>query len=124
MGKFVSSFHELEVFQKAYALSLELHKLTLEFPSIEQYALANQIRRASKSICANIAEGYGKQGQSKLEFMRFLSMAIGSSDEMQVWLLYTKDLGYIDNKENMRLQNEYRSVSKMLQKLRSSISDN
>ena len=47
-------------------------------PMIEQQALGDQMRRASKSICANIAEGFGRQKRSKAEFKRFLSMAIGS----------------------------------------------
>jgi four helix bundle protein len=75
------------VFRRAYAVSLDLHQASLQFPKIEQFGgLADQIRRASKSICANLAEGFGKQRQSNLEFKRYLLMAVGSSDEMQVWL--------------------------------------
>jgi four helix bundle protein len=83
------------VFQRAYRLLLVVHRASLEFPRIEQFALADQIRRASKSICANIAEGFGKQRQSRTEFYRFLMMATGSAHEMQVWILYARDLGYI-----------------------------
>src|SRR5499425_2214797 len=82
------SFERLEVFQRAYRLSLEIHRVSLGFPDIEQRALADQIRRASKSICANLAEGFGRQRQSRPEFRRFLVMAIGSADEMQVWTSY------------------------------------
>ena len=56
-GRAVRSFEDLEVFQRAYAVSLEVHRMSLVFPKIEQRALGDQIRRASKSICANIAEG-------------------------------------------------------------------
>jgi len=49
----VRSFHDLDVYQKAYQLSLDIHKATLGFPKLEQFALADQMRRASKSICAN-----------------------------------------------------------------------
>ena len=59
--KKVESVEDLVVFRRAYALSLEVHRATLEFPKIEQYALANQLRRSTKSICANISEGFGKQ---------------------------------------------------------------
>ena len=62
-GMGVTSFEELEVFQRAYRLSLEVHRASLKFPKIEQYALADQVRKASKSIAANIAEGFGKQGR-------------------------------------------------------------
>ena len=95
MSGFVSRVEDLDVFRRAYALSLEVHRLSLEFPRIEQWALADQVRRASKSICANLAEGFGRQRISKAEFRRFLVMAIGSADEMQVWALYCRDLGYI-----------------------------
>ena len=81
----VESFEDLEVFQRAYRLSLEVHRASLKLPGIEQQALGDQIRRASKSICANVAEGYGRQNRSKAEFKRFLAMAIGSADEMRVW---------------------------------------
>jgi four helix bundle protein len=78
------SFEDLAVFKLAYRLSLEIHRASLDFPAIEQRALAEQIRRASKSICANLAEGFGKQVASPPEFKRFLAMAIGSADEMRV----------------------------------------
>ena len=90
------SFEQLEVFQRAYRLSLEVHKASLEFPAIERFALADQIRRASKSICANLVEGFAKQSSSPAEFRRFVSMALGSADEMRLWSRYCLDLGYID----------------------------
>src|SRR5436190_13014288 len=90
------SFEHLDVFRRAYRVSLEIHRVSLAFPAVEQRALADQIRRASKSICANLAEGYGRQKGSKAEFRRFVRMAIGSSDVMRVWLRYAFDLGYID----------------------------
>jgi four helix bundle protein len=90
------SFEDLEVFKRAYRLSLEVHLESLNFPKIEQRALGDQIRRASKSIPANIAEGFGKQRQSAAEFKRFLMVAMGSADEMRVWVRYCLDLGYID----------------------------
>src|SRR5437588_190188 len=61
----VSSFEDLEVFRRAYRISLDLHRASLQFPKIEQFGgLADQMRRASKSICGNLAEGFGKQRQS------------------------------------------------------------
>ena len=113
----VASFENLEVFQRAYRASLEVHRASLEFPKAEQYALADQLRRASKSICANIAEGFARQKQSKAEFRRFLQMALGSSDEMRVWLRYGLDLGYIDEPRWQRWRDEYQLISKMLQTL-------
>ena len=113
----ISSFEDLEVFQRAYRISLDLHRASLRFPKIEQHALADQIRRASKSICGNIAEGFGKQRRSSAEFKRYLLMAIGSADEMQVWLRYCSDLGYVDQNLCERWRDEFRQLAKMLQGL-------
>ena len=117
MTKLARVFEDLEVFKRAYRLSLEVHKATLHFPKIEQYALGDQIRRASKSICANIGEGFGKQRQSRAEFRRFLMMALGSADEMRIWLRYALDLGYIQEEEWKAWRDEYREIAKMLQGL-------
>ena len=121
MSEWARTFEDLEVFRRAYRLSLEVHRASLEFPRIEQFALAD--RRASKSICANIAEGFGKQRQSRSEFRRFLLMAIGSADEMQVWTLYCRDLGYIDNDVAERWRGEFREIARMLQGLSRASSD-
>ena len=113
----VQGFEDLEVFRRAYRLSLEVHRASLEFPAIEQRALAGQIRRASKSICANLVEGFGRQGWSKSEFRRFVMMATGSADEIQVWVLYCRDLGYIGGDRAAAWQREYREIARMLQGL-------
>src|ERR1700752_1032657 len=117
--KRVVSFEDLEVFQRAYRLSLEIHRQSLKLPQIEQRVLADQLRRASKSICANVAEGYGRQKRSKAEFKRFLQLAIGSSDEMRVWVRHALDLGYIDEATWLRWRDEYQTITRMLQSLMS-----
>jgi hypothetical protein len=71
-------YHRLSVYKRSYALALEIHRLTLTFPKIEQYEMAQQLRKSSKSIPANIAEGMGKQ-ESKPDVKRFIS------DESRVW---------------------------------------
>ena len=124
MHEFVSRVEDLEVFGRAYRLSLEVHRASLEFPRIEQWALADQVRRASKSICANLAEGFGRQQHSRPDFRRFLIMAIGSADEMQVWALYCRDLGYINADVAERWQGEYQEIARMLSGLHRGGSDN
>ena len=109
-------FEELDVFQRAYKVSLEVHRFTLTMPQIEQRILADQLRRASKSICANLAEGFGKQGLSKTEFRRFVLMSIGSADELRVWLRYCLDLEYLVQKWE-QWRDEYEEIAKMLQGL-------
>ena len=116
-AKAVRSFEDLEVFKRAYRVSLAVHRSSLSFPKVEQYALGDQVRRASKSICANIAEGFGKQRQSRVEFKRYLMMALGSADEMRVWSRYCLDLGYIDQKTWQHWRDEYQEIAKMLQGL-------
>ena len=117
MADGVRSFEDLDVFQRAYRLSLIIHRESLCFPEIEQRVLGDQVRRASKSICANIAEGFGKQRLSKAEFRRFLMMAIGSADEMRGWVRYCFDLGYIDEETWRHWRDGYHEVAKMLQGL-------
>ena len=113
------SFEDLEVFKRAYRISLDVHRSSLTMPTIEQHALGDQMRRASKSICANIAEGYGRQSRSKAEFKRFLWMATGSCDEMRVWARYAFDLGYVDERKWRDWRDEYQIIAKMLQSLAS-----
>ena len=114
MEKKIGSFEDLEVFQRAYRISLEIHKESLKFPSVEQYGLADQIRRASKSVCANIAEGFGKRAYSATDFKRYLKISIGSCEEMRVWLRYCLDLGYVDEEIWRRWREEYREIIMML----------
>ena len=111
----IRGFEDLEVFQRAYKLSLEIHRKSLEWPQVEQFALADQMRRASKSICVNVAEGYAKQSYSVAEFKRFIQISVGSADEMRVWCRYSHDLGYVDATTWQRWRDEYQQIAKMLQ---------
>lgn len=115
---FVNHYRDLEVYKLAFNLSLEIHHATGNFPKSEQYSLADQIRRSSKSVCANIAEGFGRQQYSKAEFKRFLTIAIGSATETQVWLDYSVKLKYITTEEWKNWQERCDSVMRMLHKLR------
>jgi four helix bundle protein len=108
---------DLHVFERAYKVSLEVHQLSLQFPKIEQYALGDQMRRASKSICANLAEGYGKRAGSNKEFRNYILISLGSSDEMQIWIRYCKDLGYVVETQATKFIQEYQEISKMLNSL-------
>jgi four helix bundle protein len=110
----IKDFRDLRVYQKAYETSLEVHRETLKYPKQEQYELGSQMRRASKGICANIAEGFGKQNLSTAEFKRFLLMAIGSADEMRVWSRYSLDLGYFNEARWLGWDTSYTEIAKML----------
>ena len=109
----IKSFRDLKVYQKAYQMSLELHEKSLTFPAFEKYELGSQIRRATKSIAMNIAEGYARNASIE-DFRRFLIMAIGSCDEVQVQLDYCRDLEYITQDEYEYFRGQYEEVGKML----------
>ena len=115
----MNNFTDLKVYERAYESSLEIHKMSLRFPQMEQYELGSQIRRASKSVAMNIAEGYGKR-DSLAEFQRYLTIALGSNDEVRVGLRYCKDLGYISEEEYVRHDAEHIEIGKMIRKTRQS----
>jgi len=117
----INSFKELKVYQKAFDISVELHKFSQTLPKSEQYALADQIRRASKSICANLAEGYGRQRKSKADFKRFILMAIGSCNEMLVWVDYLIALDMAETGTTEKWETEYCQILKMLNALYSKV---
>ena len=102
----------MEIYNRSYNIALKIHEITKSFPESERYDLTSQVRRASKSIPANIAEGWGRQ--SKEEFKRFAKISLGSCDEMQVHLSFCKDLGYISEQGYIELSKEYDEVGRML----------
>lgn len=108
------SYQDLDVFQRAYHSALNLHKISQSFPDEERYALTSQIRRSSKSICANIAEGHGKSSFSPKEFLRYLNIALGSAEETKLWLCFCKDLGFLSEGDFKKYENEYSEIIKML----------
>ena len=92
-----SDVWSLDVFRRAYKLSLELHQASLKFPRIEQYGgIADQLRRSSRSVCALLAEGVGRQIGSEVEFRRYVIMAPGSAEETKLWCAYVRDLGCVE----------------------------
>ena len=113
----IKSFRDFDVYKKSYECVLKIYKLAANFPKEEIFALASQIKRASYSIPLNIAEGYGRSFGSQTEFKRFLIIALGSADEMQVLLDICHDLGYISEAQHEELQNKYVEIAKMLQGL-------
>lgn len=106
-------YHRLSVYCKAYDLALKVHQKSLVFPKQEQFELAAQLRKASKSIPANIAEGMGKQ-ESKAEVKRYIRIAIGSCDEARVWLEFAKDLGYLSETIYAEFDKRYQEIGRML----------
>ena len=108
-----TSFRDLIVYQRAYKNSLEVHRLSLSFPSFEDHELGAQMRRAAKSVAMNIAEGYSRHS-SLADFKRFMVMALGSGNEVRVQLDYCKDLKYISEGQYRFYEQEYIEIGKML----------
>ena len=94
----MQDFRDLKVWQKSHQLALEVYRSTSTFPREELYGLTSQIRRASSSIPANIAEGCGRNSPNELR--RFLEIAMGSTSELEYHLLLAHDL-------NMLVQDRY-----------------
>jgi four helix bundle protein len=89
------------------------HALAATFPDIERYELASQLRRASKSIPVNIAEGYAKR-RSRKEFVSFLTIALGSANEVEVHVEIAHRLGYIDAQRMESSRETYAVIGRQL----------
>ena len=109
----IENFRDLKVYQKAYASSLKVHEISLKLPDFEKHELGSQIRRASKSIAMNIAEGYARNVSTK-DIRRFFTMALGSCEEVRVQIDYLRDFKYITKEEHAELEQEYTEIGKML----------
>jgi four helix bundle protein len=117
--------NSLEVFRRAYDVSIDIHRASLLFPRIEQFSgIADQLRRSSKSVCALLVEGSGRQGENNTEFRRYVRMAIGSADEAKLWCRYAEDLGYLAPELAEVWRDAYTELARMLQGLLKHLSDN
>ena len=112
----IRSYHDLDVFREPYSAALDVSRLCKRLPSEEQYELARQLRRAARSIPANIVEGWGKRA-STAEFKRYLQIAIGSCDETRMWLDMSKDEGYISENDCKEVKDRYNRIGAMLASL-------
>ncbi len=106
-------YKDLKVFQLSYQLSLEIFELTKNFPREEKYSLVDQVRRSSRSVCANIAEAWYKRRYSKL-FVNKLTDSAGESGETEVWIDFSFDHKYINEEQKKKLLEKYTEVGKML----------
>ena len=90
----MQDFQNLAVWQAARRLTKAIYEMTASLPEGEQFGLQSQMRRASISVCSNIAEGCGRRGDP--EFRRFLAVAMGSACELECELILAVDLGLVD----------------------------
>ncbi len=110
----MESYKDLEIYRSAYSLAIEIHKISLQLPNYELYEQGSQIRRSSKSIKDNIAEGYGRR-RYKDEFIRYLIFAQASCDEVFSQLEMINEIHFHDN-QLAYLINEYDILGKKINK--------
>lgn len=116
--KQIRSYRDLDVFNLAYTLAMELFHLTTTFPKEERYALVDQVRRSSRSVCGNIVEGFAKRRYENV-FKNSLTDSLGESEETKLWLDFALDCSYIKGDQHKRLIIGYDQVCAMLWSLTS-----
>ena len=115
------NFRKYQVWELGHQITLDVYKLTNSFPKDEQYGLTSQMRRASSSVPANIAEGCGRE--SEVEFKRFLVIANGSAAELEYFLILVKDLNFVSEIDVNDLVGKVDQLKRSLNKLISKINN-
>ncbi len=115
MGGGINSYRDLLVWQAAIELAVECYATTKEFPASETYGMTSQIRRASSSIAANIAEGHGRGGSA--HFVQYLRIAQGSCKELETHLTICNRVGLLDADATQQLMPRCDEIGGMLRAL-------
>ena len=112
----VRAFRELVVYQRAFESAFTIFEQTKSFPPEERYSLTDQIRRSSRSVCANIAEAWKKR-RYPASFVSKLSDADAEAAETQVWLDMALRCGYLQTTVHRELVDEYDHLGAQLAKM-------
>lgn len=113
MGERINSHRDLEVYKFAFAAAMEIFQISKTFPTEERYSLTDQIRRASRSVCSNLAEACRKWIY-KAVFVNKISDSMQEASETQTWLDFCIACKYIDQQTFERLDEEYEKILAML----------
>src|SRR6185436_16250925 len=113
MSKKIRTHRELEVYQKAFDAAMQIFELSKSFPKEETYSLTDQIRRSSRSVCANLAEAWRKRRYEKA-FVSKLSDSEGEAAETQVWISFAVKCGYMSREEANAIYPIYNQVIRTL----------
>jgi four helix bundle protein len=111
--KRINSVRDLEVYKLAFESAMEIFEISKGFPKEEQYSLTDQMRRSSRSVCANLAEGWRKR-KYKAVFVNKLTDAEQEAAETQTWLEFALKCKYINNEIFKRLDEKYEHIFAML----------
>jgi len=109
MGTKIRSFKELSVYQLAFATAMEIFHLTKDFPKEEKYSLTDQIRRSSRSVCTNLAEGWYKR-KYQAAFVCKLTDSVSEAAETQVWLDFSFGCNYLEKDKCIELTEKYEHI--------------
>ena len=117
--------YRLNCWKDSFTLSVDLYKITRNFPSDEKFGIISQVRRAATSIPVNIAEGAARN--STKEFIQFLYISLGSLSELDTFLLLCLELGYLENEVGQKHLSELDRIGKqitgLIKKLKSDINN-
>ncbi len=111
----LKNYKELNVWQKSYEICLKIFQITAKFPNEENYGLTSQIRRSAVSIPSNIAEGYGRK--TTLDYIRMLYISYGSVCELEIQILLSGGLGFIDKGELDTAKKDIAEIERKLKAL-------
>ncbi|MFZ1793888.1 MAG: four helix bundle protein [Anaerolineae bacterium] len=100
---------ELEVYKKAFNCATEIFELSKKFPREEMYSLTDQIRRSSRSVCANLAEAWRKR-RYETAFISKLTECEGEAAETQTWIEFAVAVGYLDKVVARKLYEQYDEI--------------
>lgn len=109
----IKGYKSLIVYTKSFDLAVQVFKLTKKFPKEEQFGLTSQVRRSSRSVCANIVEGYRKRAYPK-EFKRRLSISDGELSETIFWLEMAVACEYISQDECAKFEEKLEEIGRIL----------
>lgn len=109
----MSGFQTLDAYKLAYPLAMEIFNVSKSFPKLEVYSLTDQIRRSSRSVCANFAEAF-RQRFYTANFVRILTICDSECSETIVWLNFALDCEYINRETFDTLCNGYNRVGELL----------
>jgi four helix bundle protein len=109
----IKSAKDLKVYKKAYALAMEIYQLSKSWPPEEKYSLTDQIRRSSRSVCANLREAWAKR-RYEAHFISKLTDSDGENSETDTWLDFALDCECLGEVDHSRLATECKEIGSML----------
>lgn len=109
----INSAKELDAYKLAYSLAMEIFNLSKQWPAEERYSLTDQVRRSSRSVCANLREAWAKR-RYEAHFLSKLTDCDGENSETDTWLDFARDSGYLSLADHKRLTADCKRIGAML----------